>query len=104
MITSITPDNDSESQMMAEAVFNLALFFKGRAQTVPIGNDLLGYIRGLPAGASHPVTLGKHGWRFEGEATAEVRRVGDFWVAVETPREGPPGIFVSIYTDRLEGQ
>jgi hypothetical protein len=103
LITSIKPENDEESRMMAEAIFNLALLFKGRAQTVPVPNDLLQYAGTLPAKASHPVTIGARGWRFAGEASAEVRRVGDFWVAIETPREGPPGVFVSIYTDRLEG-
>lgn len=85
----------------ADGFAAVALVFKGKAEQAELPKDLLDYVSGLPKSASYPVEKGQTGWTLKGASTAELRQVGEFWVAVETPSQGPEGIFVSIFTDRV---
>lgn len=99
-IQSITPSNPGEARELGEAVAAIALVFKGLSPRATVSPGLVSYLGSLPARASYPVTAGARGWTIEGASTAELRRVGDHWVAIETPRSGR-GIFVSVFTDRF---
>jgi hypothetical protein len=99
-ITSIKPTSDDETKMVAEAVAELAVLYKGKSDKAQVSKDLADYVGQLAAAASYPVTKGKTGWTFSGESdAAELRQVGDYWIAVETP-PADDGIFVSIFTDK----
>jgi hypothetical protein len=98
-ITTVRPSDPSEEKAVASAVMGIAAVLKGKAASAPIEKGLFGYLASLPA--SYPLTEAPNGWTLPGASTAELRRVGDYWVAIESPTAGRPGIFVSIFTDKV---
>ena len=101
-ITNINPENDREAESVAAGVMATSAVLKGKARTGQLPKDLSTYVATLPAGASYPVTRGKTGWTWAGQSDAELRRVGAFWVTIEQPRSGRPGVWVGIYTDKVK--
>lgn len=56
----------------------------------------------LPEVAPYALVRGAHGWSFDGSGqTTELRKVGKVWLAIEIPHEGPRGIYLTIFTDRV---
>jgi len=100
-ITMVKPESDDEMKMTMEAVAGLTMVFKGKDATATLPADLSGYLATLPAKADYPVSKGDHGWTWKGGSTGELRKVGDSWVAIETPTRGATGIWVNIFTDKV---
>jgi hypothetical protein len=98
-ITDITPSNDGEKTMLGEAVFNLSTVFKHKARTAKLPKDLASYVKTMKA--KYKPSKSPTEWTWTGESAARLRRVGDFWVSVETPTE-KNGIWVSVFTDKWE--
>lgn len=98
-IINIRPDNDKERKMMAQAVFDLALVFKGRSKSARIPAPLLGFLRGQAAKAPNALTRGAKDWTLAGKLKARIRQVGSYWVALE---RDPKGLYVNLFTDRFE--
>lgn len=70
---------------------------------LPLG--LYGYYAGRAAIASYPVASAGTGWQYQGGSFADLRRVGDHWVAIETPANEPAGIYVTVFADNpVEGR
>lgn len=99
-LTNVKPESADEEQAVAEAVAGLAVLYKGKADTAEVPKALYDYAQTLPANADHKAKKGKKGWTFTGESSAELRKVGDVWVAIEVPAAGN-GVWVSIFTDKL---
>jgi hypothetical protein len=102
-ITNVKPSNPEEEKMTAEAVFNLAAVMKDKAPKAKVDKGLLGYLQTLPDAAKYVATQGKTGWTWEGASSAELRKVGNYWVAIETPK-AKNGVWISIFTDRVEAK
>ena len=85
--------------MIAEAVAGVAVVFKGKSKTAKLPKDLATYVKSLGSKSGHVATKGDQGWTFTGEAAAELRKVGKFWVVIETPSSGPDGRFITILTE-----
>jgi len=100
-ITMVKPESDEESKMVGEAVFGVAVVFKRMAAEAAIPANLVEYLATLPAKADYPITKAATGWTWQGASAAELRKAGEFWVVIETPSQGPAGIFVSIFTDKV---
>ncbi len=100
-ITMVKPENDEESKMTMQAVMAVTMVFKGKAATATLPPALAAYLSTLPAKADYELNKGDHGWSWSGASTAELRKVGDNWVAIETPTEGATGIWVTIFTDKV---
>lgn len=98
-ITDITPSNDGEKQMLGEAVFNLAAVFKGKATTAKLPKDLASYIKSMTG--KYKPTKSATEWTWQGESAARLRKVGNFWVSVETPAK-KNGIWASVFTEAWE--
>ncbi len=97
-IITVTPDNDKERKVMAQAVFDLALVFKGRSKAAKIDSKLLGFLRGRASKASYVLTKTAKSWSLAGKINAQIRKVGPYWVALE---RAPKGVFVNLFTDRF---
>jgi hypothetical protein len=100
-IVQVTASNPGEEQMMAQAVADLSTVFKGIAASAVLPPDLAGYLGGLGDKASYPTTRAGTGWTWKGASAGELRKVGDFWVAIEVP-DAANGLWVSIYTDKVK--
>jgi len=96
VITDITPSNDSEKQMLFEAVANVTLVFKDKAATAKLPKDLVDYIKTMTA--KYTPTKGSGEWTWQGQSAARLRKVGKYWVTIETPAKGN-GIWAAVYTD-----
>ena len=99
-IQAIRPSNPGEERELGAAVASVAATLKGMAPRAAVSPGLMGYLATLPARATYPLTQGAQGWTLAGASDAELRRVGEHLVAIETPRSGR-GIFVSVFTDRF---
>lgn len=96
-LASVTPSDDKEKAMMAEAVMNTAVVFKGKAKTAKLPKDLAGYLKTI-AGAYKPTRTGG-AWSWTGERASRARKVGDVWVVIESH---PKGTFATILTESWE--
>jgi hypothetical protein len=88
--------------MVDDATAAVTQVLSGHAKAARIAAPLHAWLVGIPPDAPHSLTREEKGWRLKGAAGAEIRKVGDVWVAIELPVEGPPGLFVSIFTDEIE--
>jgi len=69
------------------------------AGPIPIQRGLFGFVSGRPLAARYPVARTASGWQLQGGSYADLRRVGDTWVAVEVPRTNPEGLYFSVFVD-----
>lgn len=98
-LTSITPDNAQEGQMIGEAVGATAAVFKGLAKTAKLPADLTSYVKTLPA--KYPATKSGGEWVWTGASAGRARKVGAYWVVIEVP-DAQNGVFATILTDAWE--
>jgi hypothetical protein len=95
-VVNITPSNDAEKKQMAEVVFSLAVFFKGKADNVTVSADMSGYLKSLKGTYKAKKVTGT--WQWKGASQGFARKFGDNWIVVERSTEGPAGWWVSIVT------
>jgi hypothetical protein len=100
-VAALVPSNQEEAELITPAAESVTAVLRAEAKEVTLPKDLVTYLADLPAAADYEMTRGEKGWTWTGAAATELRRVGDFWVAIEVPPDGPPGILVSIFTDRI---
>ncbi len=101
-IASMEPSNADEKKLVDAAVASTSAVFKGEADTASLPKDLAEYLADLPS-AGYAMQKGAHGWTWSsGATTAELRKAGAYWIAVEVPQKGDRGIFVSIFTSKLK--
>jgi hypothetical protein len=99
LITDIPPENPAEQRLVRDAVTSVGRVLKGDAERVELAPSLSRYAAGLGAQASYPLERTAGEWRMTGKSNARLRKIGGVWVAVEVPRAGPEGIFVSLYPE-----
>ncbi len=87
--------------MITDAIGEVANVLHGKGASVTLAAPLYKYVTGLPGQVKYPLARAGAEWRFTGQSDARLRKLGAFWVVVELPHDGPEGIFVSIYTDKL---
>ena len=95
-----TPDSPDESADLATFVFNTSAVFKGKASQAAVPAPLYNYAMTQAAAANYPLTQDSTGWTLAGKASAEIRRVGQHWVAIEQDPSGR-GIYVNVLTDKV---
>jgi hypothetical protein len=101
LITDATVHNAAEHRVVAMAMVELAKVLKGESARASVAPTIAEWAASLPASVKHPITKAGAEWVVRGDAEARVRKVGDAWVIVEIPPDGPEGIYVSIYTDKF---
>jgi hypothetical protein len=101
LIADVPATNPAEQRAVAQGIDATVAVLKHQAEMADLPASLVGYTRKFVTEARYPITRDGKDWRFRGEASARVRKVGDAWVAIEIPKEGPRGILVSIYTPRF---
>lgn len=102
-ITDINPTQDDEKPQIAEALGNLSTVLKGRGNTVLVPPPLAKYLKSLGKKSGHFATKGARGWTWSAGKDmplGELRKVGKFWVAIETPTTGADGRFISVFTEK----
>jgi hypothetical protein len=95
-VTMVKPENKQEEQAVAEAVFNTASVFKGKAATAKLPKELADYFKTLKG--AYAATKSGSQWTWTGASAGKLRKVGSFWVAIEVPKANN-GIFATILTD-----
>lgn len=99
VITDVDPSGAEEREMVAAARDAIAAVLRGQGNVARIAKPLVDHIATFPPDAPHKLTRGEKEWILEGAARAKLRRVGDAWVALEQPTEGPAGLFVSVFVE-----
>ena len=95
-LSRIKGSNDSEKTMLGEAVASLSALFKHKSTTAKLPADLTSYVKTLKA--KYPTKKTANEWTWAGESAGRLRKVGDFWVAIEIPSTNE-GIFASVFTE-----
>jgi hypothetical protein len=102
-IVDLQPRDAAESEALSVAIGELAAVFKGKQARAKLDPDLLEYLRKLPPIADRTLVKGERGWTLEGASVpTELRKVGDWWVAVMVIQQEPYGIYLAVFTDRIE--
>jgi hypothetical protein len=99
-IVELVPATDEEKLELSEARLRILAVLGGDAPTAPLPPKLAADLPTFILNARYAMTAEEQGWILHGKAVAELRRVGDSWVVIEVPPEGPPGVFLSVFTDR----
>lgn len=98
-LTDVKPESADEQKAVAEAVFNTAAVFKGKAKTAKLPAELSGFVKTLKG--AYATTKSGNAWTWKGKATSQLRKVGAFWVILERPDAGN-GLWATILTDAWE--
>jgi hypothetical protein len=99
LITDVPPENPSEKRVVRAAISSIGKVVKGEAERVELAPSLARHIETYVAQASYPLSRQGDAWTMVGKSNARLRKVGRVWVAIEVPRAGPEGIFVSLYPE-----
>ncbi len=100
-----SPRGRSEDTAPREAVARV-LSALGRNSDEPIllTPGLARFALGRPEQATFAAAKTAGGWQYQGGSFAELRRLGDQWVAIEVPQKAQPGgIYVSVFTTNKVG-
>jgi hypothetical protein len=101
-IAGMEPSNPDEQKAIDQATAQVNAVFHGESAAAQLPKPLVDYLADLPS-AGYALSKGAHGWTFKSGATsAELRKAGDYWIAVEVPQQGDRGIFVSVFTSKLK--
>ena len=104
-ISTINPSTAEEANALKEAMFNLSLVLKGKAEGALVAGPLLDFIGTLPGAASNPLKQEEHGWSFPNPEAVEIRRLGDDWIAVQSDPDGSARkVRLILFTDRFEAR
>jgi hypothetical protein len=95
-VTNVKPTNETEVQSAAAAIFDLVAVFKDKQKLAKLPKDVATYLGGRKG--TYPTTKGTNEWTWKGASAGRARKVGRWWVVVETP-EAQNGFFVTILTD-----
>lgn len=102
-LRDVQPETDEESVMVAKAVFGVAAVLKAKAKRVTLPPGLRAFADSLTRELTRALRRGQAGWTWTTDAnTAELRRVGGFWVVIEAPKDGGAGRFVTVLTDKVK--
>jgi hypothetical protein len=104
VITDLRPENAAEKRIIGDGMAAVAKTIKGDEPAAKLDPALHKLVQAVSGAATHPVVKGDTAWQMTGQSDTFVRRAGDVWIAVEVPKEGPEGIFVSIFTDRYSAK
>lgn len=66
---------------------------------IPLPLGLYDFVVGRTSAPSHPMATTANGWQLQGGSFADLRRVGDQWIAVEVPRVNPLGLYLTVFVD-----
>lgn len=95
-LTDIKPENDDERTAVAEGVAAAAIVFKGKDKVAKLPKALAEFAKSRTG--SYELTNDKKGWKWTGANPSQLRKVGKFWVLIETASSGK-GIWATILTD-----
>lgn len=98
----VTPGSNMpmEAAAVAQALATVsAAAPSGNAAPIPLSFGLHGFANGQAQQARYLVATTGQGWQLQGGSFADIRRVGNTWVAVEVPRRNPAGLYFSIFLD-----
>jgi hypothetical protein len=99
LITDVPPENPAETRVVRAAIAGIGKVLKGDAERVALAPSLARHIQTFAQDASYPLSRDGDLWTMTGKSNARLRKVGRAWVALEVPRSGPEGVFVSIYPE-----
>jgi hypothetical protein len=99
LITDIPPENAAERRVVRAAVSSIGKVLKGEAERIDLAPSLARHVDTFVPQASYPLSRAGGAWTMTGKSNARIRKVGRAWVALEVPRSGPEGVFVSLYPE-----
>ncbi len=102
-LADINPTKDDEKPQIADALANVSTVLKGKGSTVKVPPPLAAYLKSLSKKSGHVATKGATGWTWSAGKDmplGELRKVGKFWVVIETPTAGAEGRFITVLTEK----
>jgi hypothetical protein len=89
-----------ESAAVAQALGTVsAAAPTGSSAPLGLSFGLHGFANGQAQQARYPIATTGQGWQLQGGSFADIRRVGNTWVAIEVPRRNPAGLYFSVFVD-----
>ncbi len=98
-LTDVKATSADETKAVMEAVGAAAMVFKGKAEIAKLPKELSDYVKTLQGAYKTKKEKGAIVWK--GANSSELRKVGKFYVVIETASRGN-GVWVSILTDAWE--
>jgi hypothetical protein len=99
LITDVPPENPAEVRVVRAAISSIGRVLKGDDERVELAPALGRLAETYVDQAEYPLAREGAAWTMVGKSNAYIRKVGRAWVAIEVPRSGPQGIFVSLYPE-----
>ena len=66
---------------------------------VPLPFGIYNFVIGRSSAPEYLLATSPNGWQLQGGSFADIRRVGQTWVAVEVPRQNPLGLYFTVFVD-----
>jgi hypothetical protein len=94
----IQPRSSKEIIEIGKVVAALTGFFEGKRKTVGLTGTMGNRIRLLASQARNPVRRMATGWQLRSRHGTELRKIGPYWVSIETVKQSAKEIWLSIFT------
>ena len=95
-VASINTSNPADKAQIDLVFTDVVGVLKGSKSQVMMDQKLANYVASRPAADTYVMKETTRGWQMLGGSHAFVRKVGDMWVVVETPRSHD-GMYVSMF-------
>ena len=101
-VVTARPESPAESLAAAKALTSVVERMRSNdAAPLPLDRGLVDFGGAQAARAEYPVASSGVGWQLVGGSFADIRRVGNRWVAIEVPRNAPAGLYFSVFWDSV---
>ena len=99
-LAGIDPGDDSDRRMLRDATTKLLAVLQGKSKVARLPRDLDAFTKSGADREGHAVTKGPRGWTWTAGSATELRKVGKYWVAIETSISGRDTRFITILTEK----
>lgn len=100
LITEVKASTDSEAPEVKRVVDVLFAQFAGKKKKIEAEAGMRGFLDGLPKKAKYKLEKHANGYNLDGGSSADLRKIGKYWVSIEVPKKDPAGIWLSVFTNQ----
>jgi len=99
-LAGIDPGDDDDKRMLKDATTKLAAVLQGRSKVARLPRALAEFTKSGADRPGHVITKGARGWTWTAGSATELRKVGKYWVVIETSISGRDTRFITVLTDK----
>ncbi len=99
-LAGVDPGDDDDKRMLKAAAAKLTAVFQGKTKVARLPRALSEFTKSGADRPGHVITKGASGWTWTAGSATELRKVGKYWVVIETSVSGRDTRFITVLTEQ----